>query len=371
VSLAPARIAHPLQRGRRCSRCTRQTRAATRSPFSSAARPCRAPQAYPPVRAPLLRAHANCLHCCTACRTRAQHREVLPFNCTPCHAGFAVTSRVDKAKCYTPADLRIGSVVSLRGRPMLLYACDDFTRRWYGDNMGFTAEELTDMDIREEARACLHHMRAGLHSTCFEDLQLACASFATHLASCACRGAACFLLHSFTMAALFGAPALRASRPTEGLTLRLVPCLDGSAPACRCPRCPSPRWRRGTASAHLRTASRTAAALCRSRRRRTCASSSTKTARARALLASVLHEPHSSARKPRLCSGRKRAQTASAHACAFCSLNARSQGTCWHPARCVLRHARLACAPHARACRALVRALALSLPSGSAHALQA
>jgi DUF1126 PH-like domain len=55
-------------------------------------------------------------------------------------------------KCYTPADLRIGSVVTLRGRPMLLYACDGFTRRWYAENLGYTAEELADMDIREPVR---------------------------------------------------------------------------------------------------------------------------------------------------------------------------------------------------------------------------
>lgn len=64
--------------------------------------------------------------------------------------GLTVTKRLKKASCYTPADLRIGATVTLHARSMLLYACDAFTRRWYQEMMGFTAEELADIDIREE-----------------------------------------------------------------------------------------------------------------------------------------------------------------------------------------------------------------------------
>jgi EF-hand domain-containing protein 1 len=67
--------------------------------------------------------------------------------------GFTVSKRVDKRQCLAPADLRIGCAVTLHNRTMLLYACDAFTRKWYMDNLGYTAEELTDMNIREEVRA--------------------------------------------------------------------------------------------------------------------------------------------------------------------------------------------------------------------------
>ena len=70
--------------------------------------------------------------------------------------GFTVAKRVNKAACYTPADLRIGAAVELHGRTMVLYACDAFTRTWYAQNMGYTAEELADLTIKEEARPCSH-----------------------------------------------------------------------------------------------------------------------------------------------------------------------------------------------------------------------
>jgi EF-hand domain-containing protein 1 len=63
--------------------------------------------------------------------------------------GFTVSKRVDKRECLTPQDLRIGCLVSLHNRTMLLYACDAFTRQWYMDNLGYTSEELQDIDIRE------------------------------------------------------------------------------------------------------------------------------------------------------------------------------------------------------------------------------
>lgn len=68
--------------------------------------------------------------------------------------GFTVSKRVDKRQCLSPADLRIGCAVTLHNRTMLLYACDAFTRQWYMVNLGYTTEELTDMDIREEVRCC-------------------------------------------------------------------------------------------------------------------------------------------------------------------------------------------------------------------------
>lgn len=67
--------------------------------------------------------------------------------------GFTVAKRADKRQCYTPADLRIGAVLDLHNRNMLLYMCDAFTKRWYMDNLGYTDEELCPMDIREEVRS--------------------------------------------------------------------------------------------------------------------------------------------------------------------------------------------------------------------------
>lgn len=41
------------------------------------------------------------------------------------------TGRVPSGQLYLPADLRIGTFVSVHGRDLYLFDCDAFTRSWY------------------------------------------------------------------------------------------------------------------------------------------------------------------------------------------------------------------------------------------------
>ena len=42
----------------------------------------------------------------------------------------AAGSVLERSACYGPADLRMGSTVSVYGRTFLIVDCDDFTRKW-------------------------------------------------------------------------------------------------------------------------------------------------------------------------------------------------------------------------------------------------
>jgi hypothetical protein len=43
---------------------------------------------------------------------------------------------------YRPSDFKLGQYIDILNRSMYLYDCDEFTRCWYQENMGYTAEEL-------------------------------------------------------------------------------------------------------------------------------------------------------------------------------------------------------------------------------------
>ena len=45
--------------------------------------------------------------------------------------GLPGQGRLGAEQCYSPSDLRIGATLTVLGRSLLIYDCDDATRRWY------------------------------------------------------------------------------------------------------------------------------------------------------------------------------------------------------------------------------------------------
>jgi len=50
---------------------------------------------------------------------------------------------------YTYNDLRVGGSISVLNRHFLIHDCDDFTRNWYIENLGYSEEDFTPVDIVE------------------------------------------------------------------------------------------------------------------------------------------------------------------------------------------------------------------------------
>jgi EF-hand domain-containing protein 1 len=67
----------------------------------------------------------------------------------PRNTGTTVGTKARKAECYRPEDLRIGTYISVLNRDFLLHDADRFTKAWYADNLGYTAEEMTAVELRE------------------------------------------------------------------------------------------------------------------------------------------------------------------------------------------------------------------------------
>ncbi|CAD7701459.1 unnamed protein product [Ostreobium quekettii] len=69
-------------------------------------------------------------------------------------AFMSVTNRTYKDQCYCPEDFRLGSSVHIQNRSFLIHDCDDFTRRWYMENLGLPEEALRSLDTTEPIPPC-------------------------------------------------------------------------------------------------------------------------------------------------------------------------------------------------------------------------
>lgn len=50
---------------------------------------------------------------------------------------------------YRPTDLKIGATINILNRPMFIYDCDEFTRTWYQQNFGYTAQEMQSIQPQQ------------------------------------------------------------------------------------------------------------------------------------------------------------------------------------------------------------------------------
>mmetsp|Transcript_29457 Transcript_29457/g.83083 ORF Transcript_29457/g.83083 Transcript_29457/m.83083 type:complete len:623 (+) Transcript_29457:94-1962(+) len=63
-----------------------------------------------------------------------------------------VTVKPKKAECYSPIDFRIGTYISVYGRPFFLHDCDDFTRFFYTESMGYDPASMDAIDVSEPVK---------------------------------------------------------------------------------------------------------------------------------------------------------------------------------------------------------------------------
>ena len=68
------------------------------------------------------------------------------------HSPSAGFRRTSKLSFYSWTDLRIGSFVSVYGREMLLFDCDDFTRAWYKEYLQLEDGELAPLEVEFRRR---------------------------------------------------------------------------------------------------------------------------------------------------------------------------------------------------------------------------
>jgi hypothetical protein len=84
-------------------------------------------------------------------RTRLPHPNREHANrATNAGMGTTITVPVRADICYGPEDLHVGAAITFLGRTIRLFDCDQFTKDWYKNNLGYTDEEVTGVVAREE-----------------------------------------------------------------------------------------------------------------------------------------------------------------------------------------------------------------------------
>ena len=68
-----------------------------------------------------------------------------------------------RTPCYAATDLRLGTFVNIHGRHFFLHDCDDFTRGYYRDTLGYAAEEMAGINVVEQAALRVPVRQKGLH----------------------------------------------------------------------------------------------------------------------------------------------------------------------------------------------------------------
>lgn len=72
-----------------------------------------------------------------------------PLPKVPVKTNTTLNPKYRKEHCYGPGDFRLGTFINVLNRDFYIHDCDNFTKAWYRDNLGYGEEDLTAVDIKE------------------------------------------------------------------------------------------------------------------------------------------------------------------------------------------------------------------------------